>query len=82
MYGIMKVCQDTCDHKRRNLIMSQSELSIHHRNNGNKKKTAANIFGSKYTTTANIYNEGIFPICPSHNLTILIIPDGFSQVCT
>ena len=82
MYGIMKVCQDSCDHQRRNLIMSQSELSIHRRNNGNKKKTAANIFGSKYTTTTNIYNEGIFPICPSHNLTILIIPDGFSQVCT
>ena len=46
MYGIMKVCQDTCDHQRRNLIMSQSELSIHRRNNGNKKKTTANIFGS------------------------------------
>jgi hypothetical protein len=82
MYRFMEVWQDTCDHQRRNLKMSQAELSIHRRNNGNKKKTAASIFGSKYTTTANIYNEGIFPVCPSHNLTVLIIPDGFSQVCT
>lgn len=56
----------TCDHHRRNLIISQSEFSIQRRSIGKTNKTAVNKFGSMYRATAIMYKGGT-PLSLSRN---------------
>lgn len=65
----------TCDHQRRNLIISQSEFSIQRRSIGKMNRAAASKFGSRYMITAIIYKGGI-PLTLSRNdSTSLIFPN-------